>query len=78
MVACCGSGAIRLMRPLSTYWTLGLHFRGTIDADSVMISAIRSVRPSSDPPSVGKGESAVAEMKAVIQETEGRERNKES
>lgn len=63
------------MRPLSTYWTPGLRFRGIADAGSVMILVIRSVRPSSDPPSLGKGESAAAEAKAATRETEGRERN---
>ena len=66
------------MRPLSTYWTRVLHFRGNFDADSVMILGIRSVPPSSDPPSLGKDESAAAEAKAATRETEGRERSTES
>lgn len=43
-----------------------------------MILGIRSVRPSNDPRSLGKGESAAAEANAATRETEGRERNTES
>ena len=78
MVAHRGSVTTRLMRPRSTYWTLGLRFRGTVDAGSVMKLVIHSVLPSSDPPSAGKGGSAAAEAKAATQEMEGRGRNTES
>ena len=42
-----------------------------IEAGNVVILAIRSVRLSSDRPSVGKGEFAAAEAKAVNLETQG-------
>lgn len=66
------------MRPLSTYWTLGLRFHGTVAAGNVMKLVIRSVRPSSDPPSAGKGEMAAAGAKVATQEVEGHGRNTES
>lgn len=78
MVALRGFVTIRLMRPPGTYQTPGLWFRGTVDAGSVMISGIRFVLLSSDPPSVGKGDSAAAKAKAATQEREGRGRNTES
>lgn len=78
MSACCECGAILLMRSLSTYSSPGLLPRGMVDASSVMISAIRSERPSSDPPNVGKGEFSAAEVQAASQETEDRERDMEN
>lgn len=78
MIAYCECEAVRLMRPLSIYWTSGVHFRLMVDAGSVMISAIRWVHPSSDPPSAGKAESSAAEATVVTLETEDHERDTES
>ncbi|KAL9137189.1 MAG: hypothetical protein Q9175_001604 [Cornicularia normoerica] len=55
-----------------------LRSRGMVDASSVMISAIRSERPSSDPPNVGIGEFSAAEAQDASQETEDRERDMEN
>lgn len=78
MIACCECEAMHLMRPLNTYSAPGFQFRRMVDAGSVMISAIRFARPSSDPPSVGKGEFPAEEAKAATLEMEGREMDTES
>ena len=77
MTVCYKFGAIHVMKPLSTYSTLDLCFRRKIDAGSVMISAIRFLHPSSDPPCVGNGQYRAVEGKAATVGSEGRERDKE-
>lgn len=49
-----------------------------VDADNVMISATRSVHPSSYLSSFGKGDHLVAEEKAATLELECRETHTES
>lgn len=66
------------MRPPSTYSTPGLQFPRMAGAGSVMILAIRSLCPSSNPPNFGNGEFSAAEVKAANLETECREKDRES
>lgn len=62
------------MRPLSPYSTPDPCFPRMADSGSTMISEIRSVHPSSDPPCAGNGQFRAAEARAATLGMEGRER----
>ena len=78
MIACCGFAEIRLRRPLSTRSPPGLSDCQMADADNVMISAIRLVRPSSCSSSVGKAGYSVAEERVATLEMEDRKMHRGS
>lgn len=69
MIVCCG---LISPRPPDTHSTPRFFNCQMVGADSVMISAIRSVRRSSYLPSVGKRDVSVAEVKAATLEMGGR------
>ena len=66
------------MRPPRIYSNPGLRRHEKVDEGSVMIWVIRSVLPSSVPPSVGKDDFPAAEAKAVTLKTSHREGKRES
>ena len=70
MIACCECGVVP-SRPPNTQSTPRFNCQ-MVDDDSVTISAIRSVLPSSYSPTVGKGDFSVAEVTAATLEMGGR------
>ncbi len=72
MIECCEFAVTPLRRPLSTRSPPGLSNCQMVDADNVMISAIRLVRPSSCSSSFGKAGYSVAVERAATLEMEDR------
>ena len=62
-------------KPPSTHSILSSLNCRMVDADSVMILAIRFVRPSSYSSTVGKGDFSMAEEKAATQEMDGHKKH---